>query len=234
MQKQRTPVLNIIIPVYNEKDNFPGTYKEIKSKIKFPHKIFVVYDFNEDNTVPVVKKYLKKDKGLVLVKNNLGRGPHNAIKTGFRRVTSGPILVMMGDLCDDLSIVENMLQQYLNGANIVCASRYMKGGKQIGGSFFKRSLSKLAGNSLYYIKRLPTHDITNNFRMYDSKILKDIKIESKGGFEIAMEVTIKAFKKGYKIVEIPTTWKDRTAGESNFKLRQWLPSYLYWYVYALF
>lgn len=228
------PPLNIVIPVYNEKDNFENTYLEIKRKVKFPHKIFVVYDFDEDNTVPVVKKFLNKDKNLKLVKNNIGRGPHNAIKTGFQKIKTGPILVMMGDLCDDLSLVRPMYQQYLNGASVICASRYMKGGKQIGGPFFKRNLSKIAGNSLYYLKKIPTHDITNNFRMYDSKLIQDISIESKGGFEIAMEITIKAFKKGYKIVELPTVWKDRTAGESNFKLSKWLPSYLHWYFYALF
>ena len=58
-------------------------------------------------------------------------------------------------------------------------------------------------------------------------------IESKGGFDVAMEITVKAFKKGYPICEVPVTWKDRTAGKSKFKLWRWLPYYLKWYLYAI-
>jgi hypothetical protein len=110
----------------------------------------------------------------------------------------------------------------------------MKGGKQIGGPLLKRTLSHLAGVSLYWIRRFPTHDVTNNFKLYDKNFIDSIKIESKGGFEIAMEITVKAFKKGQVIKEVPSTWRDRTAGEANFQLWKWLPSYLRWYFYALF
>jgi hypothetical protein len=60
-------------------------------------------------------------------------------------------------------------------------------------------------------------------------MLDTIEIESKGGFEIGMEITVKAYIAGYKITEVPTTWNDRTDGESNFKLWAWLPHYLHWY-----
>jgi len=83
------------------------------------------------------------------------------------------------------------------------------------------------------VRRFPTHDVTNNFKLYDKAFLDSITIESTGGFEIAMEITVKAFRQRRKIVELPSTWQDRTAGEANFKLWKWLPSYLRWYFYAL-
>jgi hypothetical protein len=49
------------------------------------------------------------------------------------------------------------------------------------------------------------------------------------GFELALELTVKATLARRRVAEIPTTWKDRTAGQSNFKLRKWLPHYLHWY-----
>jgi glycosyltransferase involved in cell wall biosynthesis len=232
MPKQIKPLLHIVTPVYNEGDNFPAQYEEVKRRIKTPHKLIVVYDFDEDNTVPVVRHYQKHDKSLILHKNKRGRGALNALLSGFDHVKSGPILVIMADLCDDLRIADRMYQEYLNGAAVVCASRYMKGGKQIGGSPGKRLMSKLAGVSLYWVRRVPTHDITNNFRLYDKNFIKTITIESTGGFEVAMEITVKAFRQKRKIIEIPTTWRDRSAGESKFKLWQWLPSYLRWYFYA--
>jgi len=231
--KQDRPLLYIITPVYNEAENFPGLYAEIKKKIKTPHKVVVVYDFDEDTTVPVAKKYQKNDKDLVLHKNTIGRGALNAIRSGFEYVPSGPVLVTMADLSDRLSDVDKMYQMYVEGADLVCGSRYMKGGQQVGGPFLKRTLSRLAGVSLYWLRRVPTHDITNNFKLYDKAFLDTITIESEGGFEVAMEITVKAFRGGKKIAEVPTVWRDRTAGEARFKLWKWLPSYLRWYFYAL-
>ena len=58
--KTDRPLLHIITPVYNEGDNFPALYDEVKNQIKTPHKLVVVYDFDEDTTVPVVKQYQEK------------------------------------------------------------------------------------------------------------------------------------------------------------------------------
>ncbi len=224
--------LSIVVPVYNEGENFPNLYKEVEKHIKVPYKLIVVYDFDEDNTVPVVKKYQKKNKNIVLHKNTRGKGALNALLSGFDYVKKGPVLVTMADLSDDLRVAGKMYKAYENGAVVVCGSRYMKGGKQIGGPLFKRTLSRLAGTSLYWLRHVPTHDVTNNFKLYDKAFLDSITIESTGGFEVAMEITVKAFRQGKKIVEIPSTWRDRTAGEARFNLRKWLPKYLHWYFYA--
>ncbi len=224
--------LNIVIPVFNEEKNFPNTYKEIKEFIKIPHTIYVVYDFDEDTTVPVVKKLAKTNPKLKLVKNTIGRGPLNALRTGFAAVKSGPVLVVMADLSDDLRKVEDMMCLYEQGNQIVCGSRYARGGRQIGGPFIKRTLSRAAGVSLRYLRGIPTHDATNNFKLYDSELLHEIEIESSKGFCVAMEITVKAYLNGKKIAEVPSTWRDRTEGEANFKLMAWLPEYLHWYFFA--
>ena len=231
MSKKKFP-LAIVIPVYNEEKSFPNTYAEIKKYVKSPHTISVVYDFDEDNTVPVVKRLQKSDPSLFLIKNNIGKGPLNALIEGFESVKNGPVLVVMADLSDDLRVVDKMLSLYNDGFDIICGSRYMKGGKQFGGPLIKRSLSRIAGISLFYLRRIPTHDITNNFKMYDKKVLSNLKIESKKGFSIAMEITVKSFLAGYKITELPATWRDRTVGEAKFNLWGWLPEYLRWYFHA--
>ncbi|HUC89535.1 MAG TPA: glycosyltransferase [Patescibacteria group bacterium] len=227
-----TKELNIVIPVYNEDKNFANTYNSIEKYVKIPHTIHVVYDFDEDTTVPVVKRLAKNDPKLKLVKNTIGRGPLNALRSGFAAVKSGPVLVVMADLSDDLKDVSAMMDLYNQGNQIVCGSRYARGGKQIGGPFIKRTLSRTAGVSLHYLRGIPTHDITNNFKLYDSELLHDTTIESKKGFCVAMEITVKAFLAGKKIAEVPSTWRDRTEGEANFKLMAWLPEYMRWYFFA--
>jgi dolichol-phosphate mannosyltransferase len=94
-------------------------------------------------------------------------------------------------------------------------------------------LSRIAGLTLYHLAGVRTHDPTNNFKLYSKRYLDAVTIESRAGFELALELTVKATIEGRRVVEIPTTWRDRTSGTSNFKLRQWLPHYLRWYLTAL-
>ncbi len=224
--------LTIVTPVFNEAENFPRTYAAVKEHIKTPHRLLVVYDFDADTTVPVVQALQAADPELHLVKNTLGRGPLNALRAGFAAAPQGPVLVIMADLSDDLRDVSAMVRLYEQGNTVVCGSRYMRGGKQIGGPFVKRFLSRMAGLSLYYMRGIPTHDITNNFKIYDGDFLHNVEVESTMGFSIAMELTVKAFIAGKHIAEVPTTWRDRPAGESNFRLFKWLPQYLRWYFFA--
>jgi dolichol-phosphate mannosyltransferase len=81
--------------------------------------------------------------------------------------------------------------------------------------------------------RPPTPDPTNNFKLYSRRFLETVKIESTAGFELALELTVKATLAGRRVAEVPTTWRDRAAGESNFRLREWLPHYVRWYMVGL-
>ncbi len=224
-------LLSIIVPVYNEGENFQALYRELQASVRTPHQVFVVYDFDEDDTIPVVRTLQQNSASLRLVKNR-SRGVLAALRTGFAIAPPGPCVVVMADLSDDLDCVDLMVDKYRQGYKIVCASRYMRGGRHLGGSPVKRTLSRLAGLTLHRLANLPTHDATNNFRLYDRAMLDDLTIESRG-FEIALEITVKAAKRGYPICEVPTTWRDRTVGTSRFKLAKWLPHYLRWYLYAL-
>jgi hypothetical protein len=90
-------------------------------------------------------------------------------------------------------------------------------------------MSRAAGLTLHWFAGVRTHDSTNNFKLYTRSFLDAVTIESQAGFELALELTVKATLAGRKVAEVPTTWRDRTAGQSNFKLRKWLPHYLRWY-----
>jgi glycosyltransferase involved in cell wall biosynthesis len=225
-------LISIIIPVYNEGANIEATLLAIEQKVHPPHRIYIVYDFDEDNTLPIAKKKLQQGLPIELLKNPV-RGVANAIKTGLRKAGGDYLLVTMADLSDDYSVVDQMCQTMSQGYDIVCGSRYMKGGKQIGGPFFKKLLSRTAGVSLRYITSLPVHDATNSFKLYRKSMVDKIDIQSENGFEIGMEIVVKAHFSGYKVTEVPCTWTDRTAGQSRFRILKWLPKYLRWYFYAL-
>jgi dolichol-phosphate mannosyltransferase len=225
--------LALVVPVYNEAENFPRLVAEVERHVPRPYTMYVVYDFDGDSTLSVARELAAGRPWLRLVKNCEGRGVVGAVRTGFRQVAAGPVLVLMADLSDDLRVVRRMLALYQEGFRIVCASRYMRGGRQEGGPLLKRTLSRLAGLSLRALVGFPTCDATNNFRLYDAALVGQLGIESRGGFELALELTAKAVRRAVPVAEVPSTWRDRTAGQSRFRLAKWLPRYLYWYVYAL-
>ncbi len=225
--------LTIIIPVYNEGAGFEDLWRELTTYIECPFRALVIYDFDQDDTVPVVQAVIARgEQRLSLVKNSVRRGVVGALLTGFRQVESGPLLVVMADLSDDLAQVSRMLELYREGYQIVVGSRYMKGGRIVNGPVLKQGLSRIAGVSLHWLRGIPTHDATNAFKIYDSQMLRQFQLESERGFELNLEITVKAFLAGYRIAEIPSTWRDRTQGQSKFKLFAWLPHYLRWYFYA--
>jgi len=222
----------IIIPVYNESANIEKNLDAIKQGIKGSKEIFtvnIVYDFEEDTTLPVIVKIRTQYPFQIILIKNTSKGVCNAIKTGLNQAKGDYLLVTMADMSDDYSILPQLVDLAKNGFDIVCGSRYMKGGKTHGGPFLKKNLSRLAGVSLHFLTRIPTHDITNSYKIYRKSLLNTMRIESDGGFEIGMEITAKAFGQGSKITEIPTQWWDRTAGQSRFQLGRWLPKYLRWY-----
>jgi dolichol-phosphate mannosyltransferase len=226
-------VLTVVIPVYNEGQNFPALWTEITSSLSSPVKALVVYDFDEDNTIPEVQRLIASGEDRVqLVKNRIRPGVVGAILTGFELIEGGPVLVVMADLSDDLTQVDRMLSLYREGYDIVVGSRYMKGGRLIGGPWLKRNFSKMAGLTLHWLRGIPTHDATNAFKIYDREMLRSIHIESKAGFELNLEITVKAFLGGYRITEVPTTWRNRVMGKSRFRMWAWIPRYLCWYLYA--
>jgi len=226
-------MINIVIPVYNEAENIKTAIQKIKEDCSCPYSITVVYDMDEDTTVPIVRQMQSDMNNLFLLKNKYGRGVLNAIKTGLEETTAKYAVVTMADLSDPPAVINDMFRiAEEQNADIVCGSRYMKGGRQIGGPVMKGLMSRVAGLTLHFFAGVPIHDATNSFKLYSSSFLKQQKIESKGGFELGIELVAKAYIQKYKICETPTVWTDRIAGESNFKLFKWLPGYLKWYFYA--
>jgi glycosyltransferase involved in cell wall biosynthesis len=220
----------VVVPVHNEGENAVPTLRGVVERTHMrPLEVLVVHDFDEDTTVPVVKRLQPEMPELRLHRNTLGRGVLNAIKSGLATAQAPYVLVTMGDGSDDAGDIDPMYELARSGADVVAGSRYMRGGHQLGGPLLKRTMSRVAGLSLHWLGGLPVHDAKRNFRMYSRRLLDRVTIESQGGFEIGIELTVKAYLLGMRVAEVPTTWRDRTAGQSRFRLWRWLPRYMHWY-----
>jgi hypothetical protein len=225
----------VVVPVFHEEDNIGPFCRAVRASFPPGYELLVCYDMDEDRTLPALAALPAEEKPetIRLVKNDLGRGVRYAIEAGLRAAAAPVVIVTMVDLSDDYRIVEEMVARAEAGAAVVCPSRYMRGGQQIGGPWLKGLLSRTAGVSLHWLAGVPTNDPTNSFKAYRKDFLDTTPIESTAGFSLGLELTVKAHFAGRRVEEIPATWRDRTAGESRFRLMAWLPLYLRWYVWAL-
>ena len=226
-------LISFVIPVRNEAENIRPTLEALTAVFHAPAEIVIVYDEENDPTLPVVRSLAAPPSvEYRLVRNTLGRGPANALKAGFAAAKGDALIVMMADRSDDLRALDPMLQRFADGYDLVVGSRYMPGGEQIGGPWLKGKLSRVAGTSLKMFG-LPISDPTNSYKLYRTERLQQLSLESAGGFEINLEIVGKACRAGWRLAEVPSRWEDRTEGQSKFKLWRWLPRYLRWYGYTL-
>ncbi|MCL6563483.1 MAG: glycosyltransferase family 2 protein [Firmicutes bacterium] len=227
------PLVSIIVPVREEAENIPPLFSALASNVHADAEVLLVYDFDNDPTIASAMQHQSKlPFPLVLIRNTFGPGPANALKAAFAQAKGQAVIVLMADLSDDVQQIDIMVELFLKGYDVVCGSRYMPGGRQIGGFWLKKALSRAAGLSLRFLLGFPTHDATNSFRLYSRRLLQFVTLESSQGFELTLELTVKAWIAGLPICQIPVSWHDRHLGTSKFQLLNWLPAYLRWYFFA--
>ena len=136
--RHANPELSIVVPVFKEGEAVDPMLRALTSRVTTAHEILVVYDFDEDPTVPVIERLHAELPAIRGLRNDLGRGVLNAMKAGIAASRGEYVLVSMADGSDEPHVVDAMVALARDGADVVAASRYMKGGHQVGGPFLKR------------------------------------------------------------------------------------------------
>lgn len=229
------PAVSVVIPVLNEGEHINATLDALSRHLPVPHEVLIVYDRDEDTTLPVVRERLRYDARLALVKNTVARGPSGALRSGFAAARAPKVLVVMADGCDDLSQVSVMLSLVPERADIVCPSRYCRGGAQLLDQtwWLKAWIPRAAGFLLRGLAGIRTSDPTNSFKLYSGRLLRSLRLVSTVSFSVTLEAVVKAHCLGYRIAELPTVWRDRTQGQSHFKLGRSILVYFPWFCLAL-
>lgn len=221
-----------MVTAFQEGEAITAYLDRLLESVGIPCEVLVVYDSPDDSTAPWVEKYARQDERVVPTLNTYGRGPARAIRFGFDNAAANVVVVTMADGCDDTCQIEQLTRLVERGIVIAAASRYVRGGRQIGGPAIKSALSRMAGASLHLLARVGTHDATNSFKAYSADFVRSVGIESDSGFEVGIELVAKARRHRLPVAEVPTIWLERTYGNSSFRLLKWTPKYFRWYIYA--
>jgi dolichol-phosphate mannosyltransferase len=227
-----TSRVSIVIPAYEEGAAIVPILNRIEEGISLPHEVLVIVDDGNDATIPAVEAAAARGAHVRALVNAYGAGPANAIRYGIDHAAAPVAVVTMADGSDDPRLIDDLARLVERGVVVASASRYMPGGQQVGAPMLKRTLSRLAGRSLYAFARVGTRDATNSFKAYSTAFVREVGIDSRHGFEIGLELTAKARRLRRPVAEIPTIWLERDSGVSRFKLSAWIPHYLRWYRFA--
>jgi dolichol-phosphate mannosyltransferase len=226
------PRVSVVIPACNEGDEIVPVLDRLCEAVRLPCEVLVVIDQPADSTAGPAREYARTEPRVRCLVNTYGPGPANAIRYGIDAAAAPVAVVTMADGCDDPTQIDSLCRLVERGVVVAAASRYMAGGQQVGGPRLKAMMSSAAGRSLRLLAHTGTRDATNSFKAYSTAFVREVGIDSRAGFEIGIELTAKAKRAGRPVAEIPTIWLDRQAGVSNFKIAQWIPSYLRWYRFA--
>jgi len=218
-------MISVVLPTYNERENIVKLITHIESVLKrkgLKAEIVVVDDNSPDGTARIVRKLNKKYRNIRVFVRPKKLGIGSAHLFGYQKAKGYIVIAMDTDLSHDPEQIVNMIEKINEGYDIVAGSRHMKG------SYYERKtpetrrkyIASKYGNMLTaFISGVPIHDFTNGFRAIRKDVVKNVKTESTGN-SFLMEFIVKAQNKGYRVTEIPVTFKDRKFGQSKLQLEK--------------
>lgn len=211
----------VIIPTYNEKENIVRILHDIFSLNKNYH-VLVVDDNSPDGTATLVKALLPDYSGQLFIEERQGKlGLGTAYIHGFKWALERDydyIFEMDADFSHHPGDLERLYEACASGgADMAVGSRYVKGGKTENWPWDRSILSYGASIYVRVITWLPVKDSTAGFVCYKKEVLEAINLDliQFVGYAFQIEMKFTAWKLGFKVVEVPITFTDRTHGESK-------------------
>lgn len=214
----------VIIPTYNEKENIEKMIRKVFS-LSVPFHLLVVDDCSPDGTSSIVKNLQQEftDK-LFLEERNDKQGLGTAYIHGFKWALTRNyqyIFEMDADFSHSPEDLIRLREACLNDADVAIGSRYVKGGNVKNWDAKRIILSYCASIYTRMILCLPVRDTTAGFKCYRRKVIETINLDhiKFSGYAFQIEMKYTAYRLGFKVIEIPITFKDRTEGTSKMSMK---------------
>jgi dolichol-phosphate mannosyltransferase len=223
-------MLSIVIPAHNEEAVLPRTLRSINNALKkdgLHHEIVVVDDQSTDDTWKVLNELQVSIKELRPVRNPGQNGFGRAIAYGLSQYSGDRVTIMMADLSDapeDLIRFDKALQEH--DVDCIFGSRAMKGAHVEGYPRRKWMMNRLANLFLCVVFQYRYNDTTNPFKLYKRRVMDRVLPLNSRGFELEIELPLKAMVRGATYMVVSNNWYGRTAGESKMRLTGLFAPYL--------
>jgi dolichol-phosphate mannosyltransferase len=208
----------VIIPTYNE----IGNISEIVPEVLRQHEsleVLVVDDNSPDGTADAVREMQKTTTRVHLLERERKMGLGTAYVAGFKFAIAENfdyVYEMDADFSHDPGMLPKFLEE-IQEYDLVLGSRYIKGVNVINWPLKRLLLSYFANVYTRIITGLPLRDGTGGFKCFRIEVLKDINLDNvkSNGYAFQIEMSFKAWKKGYSIHEMPIIFMDRRVGVSK-------------------
>lgn len=210
----------VIIPTYNEKENIERMIRTVFS-LSTPFHVLIIDDGSPDGTASIVKKLIPEFNGRLFIEERSGKlGLGTAYIHGFRWALTKEyefIFEMDCDFSHNPTDLIKLREACLNGGDVAIGSRYVKGGKIENWPIGRVLMSYFASVYVRMILWVPFKDTTAGFKCYRKKVLQNINFDAIKfiGYAFQIEMKYIAYKLGFKIIEVPITFTDRTEGTSK-------------------
>lgn len=211
----------VIIPTYNEKENIERMIRKVLSLSK-SFDLLIVEDNSPDGTADIIKRLMKEYPDQLFIEERRGKlglgtayihGFHWALDRGYNYVFE-----MDADFSHNPDDLLHLYDACKNkGADMSIGSRYINGVNVVNWPMGRVLMSYFASKYVRMITRMPIQDTTAGFVCYTSKVLKAIELDKIRfvGYAFQIEMKFTAWKKGFKIMEVPIIFTDRTEGQSK-------------------
>ena len=208
----------IIIPTFNELDNVPTLIPEVLSKNENID-ILIVDDNSPDGTADFVHNEAENNPRIKLIKREKKLGLGTAYITGFKYALKNNydyIFEMDADFSHNPKMIPKFLKE-IKKYDLVLGSRYKEGVNVANWPMSRLMLSLFANVYTRVITGLPIRDATGGFKCFRREVLEAINLDEvkSNGYAFQIEMTFKAWKKGFKIKEISIIFIDRVKGTSK-------------------
>ena len=209
----------VVVPTYNEADNLETLVQQIQQHADGMH-ILIVDDNSPDGTGKLADTLSEKNGCAISVihrTQKAGLGP--AYVHGFKHALEKGydiILQIDADLSHDPAVIPAFLEN-IRSADLVIGSRYLRGVSVLNWDFKRLILSKLATKYIQFITRMPLSDATGGYNCWRRETLEAIGFDGafSNGYLFSAELKYKAYRKGFKLVEIPIVFTERDLGKSK-------------------
>ena len=211
----------IILPTYNEKENIGAITNEIFSIGIEDLKVIIVDDNSPDGTGEIADQLAKENYNISVIHRDKKEGLGRAYVAGFKKALEDPSNEYIFEMDADFSHQPKYLPDFLEKAknyDVVLGSRNIPGGGVENWNWSRRFISWLANTMVRAILMTPIRDLTGGYKCWNRKVLESLDLNNiqSSGYNFQIELSYKAEKKGFSIVETPIIFVERRAGNSKF------------------